>query len=528
MPSAAATSSVCDSIAQQDCGAVGARTEPDGWWLVYTRWASTCRLGMRYGPDTCIAASCEKKPLSAVYAPLSMAIHALRAVIAAVVADTGGDVDHHALAPAVGSDELLAAGEDQPDRSLGRLGQGGDVRLVVEAALATEATTEVRDDDAHAVGRQAERLAHAGACVERHLRRGPDRDLVALPLGDDGAGFDRRGVAAVGNVATGDHMVGLGKAGVDVALGDRRERRIVAVTHQHVGGAVRLPVGVDEWRIRSECRLEVGDDRERFVLDDDRVDRLLCDRRSRGCDSSDDLALESHDVAGEQRAVLNERAEAHVGYVVGGQHGHDTWDGPRRRHVELGDASMGDVGVAELGGEHARQREVGGVPAAAGHLVGTVGADEAWLGCCRHGRQYATSAARRVSPGPVVRRIDLCRLARRPRDGRRSTRFASPTPGFGLTTRGPDQRDGLAVDDDDRTGVARLDVEGQLVPRPQVFALAVDVGGANVDESLYRGGQLDGRIVAVHDHGAVIAWRRGSEGNRFGQTRDRPSTRQRR
>ena len=34
MPIAAATSSVCCSSAQQACGAVGARTEPDGWWFV--------------------------------------------------------------------------------------------------------------------------------------------------------------------------------------------------------------------------------------------------------------------------------------------------------------------------------------------------------------------------------------------------------------------------------------------------------------------------------------------------------------
>ncbi len=34
MPIAAASSSVCCSSAQQACGAVGARTEPDGWWFV--------------------------------------------------------------------------------------------------------------------------------------------------------------------------------------------------------------------------------------------------------------------------------------------------------------------------------------------------------------------------------------------------------------------------------------------------------------------------------------------------------------
>ena len=66
MPIARATSSVWLSTAQQVCGAVGARTEPDGWWLVYTRWASASTLGIWYGPSECMAAICGKKPLSAV------------------------------------------------------------------------------------------------------------------------------------------------------------------------------------------------------------------------------------------------------------------------------------------------------------------------------------------------------------------------------------------------------------------------------------------------------------------------------
>ena len=95
-------------------------------------------------------------------------------------------------------------------------------------------------------------------------------------------------------------------------------------------------------------------DRQRLELDDDCVDGLLGDRRGGRRDRGDHLALESHDVAGEQRAVLHERPEANIGNVVGGQHGHHAGHGSRRRDVELGDAGVGDVGVAELGGEHAR------------------------------------------------------------------------------------------------------------------------------------------------------------------------------
>ncbi len=227
--------------------------------------------------------------------------------------------------------------------------------------------------------------------IERHLRRRPDRDLVALPLGDDRAWLDGCGMAAVGNVPAGDDVVGFRHARFDIALGDRRERCIVAIAHQHIGGPVRRPLGVHQRRIGCQSRLEIGDNRQWLELDDDRIDGLLGDRRGGRSDRGDDLALESHYFAGEQRAVLHERPEADVGHVVGGQHSHHAWDGAGSRDVELGDACMRNVGIAELGGEHAGQGEVGGVSPTAGHLVGPVGADETWLGCCRHARQYATS-----------------------------------------------------------------------------------------------------------------------------------------
>ena len=66
MPIAAASSSVCCSSAQQACGAVGARIEPEGWWFVYTRCASTWTLPVLYGPATCIAASSGENAESAV------------------------------------------------------------------------------------------------------------------------------------------------------------------------------------------------------------------------------------------------------------------------------------------------------------------------------------------------------------------------------------------------------------------------------------------------------------------------------
>ena len=64
--------------------------------------------------------------------------------------------------------------------------------------------------------------------------------------------------------------------------------------------------------------LDVVDDGQVLVLHLDEGGCALRDlRRERG-DARDDLALEAHDVAGEQRAVLHDAAEEHVGHVLVG------------------------------------------------------------------------------------------------------------------------------------------------------------------------------------------------------------------
>ena len=114
------------------------------------------------------------------------------------------------------------------------------------------------------------------------------------------------------------------------------------------------------------------------MLEHDGVDRPLGGSRIDGRDRGHHLALEAHDVASEQAAVLHERPVAHVGHVVGGEHGVHSGEGASRGDVDAGDAGVADVGVAELGDEHAGERQVGRVPTAARHLVGPVGPHEAW------------------------------------------------------------------------------------------------------------------------------------------------------
>ena len=101
-------------------------------------------------------------------------------------------------------------------------GEGRDLRLEAELALRAEAAAEVRHDDPDPVLGQAERLGDTGPDRERDLRRRPDRDVVALPLGEDRPRLDRDRVRAVGDVAAGDDDVRAGHGGLGVALDDRR------------------------------------------------------------------------------------------------------------------------------------------------------------------------------------------------------------------------------------------------------------------------------------------------------------------
>ena len=92
------------------------------------------------------------------------------------------------------------------------------MRLDMEVARAAEASTEVRDDDPDVALRDPQGLAHAGPGGKGNLRGAPDRHLPALPSGDHGMRLDRDCVHRVGAVGLGQLQVGLGEAGVDVAL----------------------------------------------------------------------------------------------------------------------------------------------------------------------------------------------------------------------------------------------------------------------------------------------------------------------
>ena len=228
----------------------------------------------------------------------------------------GLELDDHALTAMVGRDELLAAREHELRRALRLAGHRGNVRLEVELALATEAATEVGDDDAHLVLSHAERVRHAGAGVERHLRGRPDRDLIAVPLGHDSARLDRRGMLHVGDVALAHDVISGREAGIDVAMDDRRVARLITVADDVEGVAVVLPVGVHQRRASGQRGLDVVDDRERLDVDLDQVARALRDLGRRRGHSGDDLALEADVLLREQPAILDVATVLEVGGVL--------------------------------------------------------------------------------------------------------------------------------------------------------------------------------------------------------------------
>ncbi len=139
---------------------------------------------------------------------------------------------------------------------------------------------------------------------------------------------------------------------------------------------VRLPRRVDEGGVVRECRFEVGDDRQRLVVDFDQGCSGLRDLGGRGGDSGNDVAFEADGVSREQPAVLNHAAVQNVGHILVGHDREDTRKCPGLARVDPGDPRMRVVGVAELGHQLAGEHDVGRVATGACHLLLAVRTDE--------------------------------------------------------------------------------------------------------------------------------------------------------
>ena len=268
---------------------------------------------------------------------------------------------------------LLAA----PDHARRTPGEGDDdpeVGLDGHVLLAAEAAADVRGDQPHLVVGELEDPGDVAEVLD-HLGRGADRDHpVGVAPGDARLGLEVGVVDELGLVLALDHRVGARQRRLDLAL-------------------LELPVGeqvaalVELGGVGVERVLGVVDHRQRLVVDLDQVDggerRVL----GLGGDERDRLAVVADDLVGEHvRACLQrpdlERLPGDVdpdgvaGNVGRRVDGDDAVEALGGRGVDAGEPGVRVVGALEPRVQHPRQREVGGVDRAPGHLLDRVVAGE--------------------------------------------------------------------------------------------------------------------------------------------------------
>ncbi len=210
-------------------------------------------------------------------------------------------LDH--VAPVVSRERVLRALLDPLDREAGPLRDDDPERLLrVDLELRAEPAADVRRDHAQL------RLGHAGRKRKRHardvrdLRRGEERHLTGgrERLGEHAARLHRVRDQPLLAVPLLDGDVRLGEELVDVLAALERPR--VAV--------VRAELLVDERRAVGHRGLDVGDRRERLVVDLDQLRGVLRERAAPGDD-------DGHAVARVARDGRREREVRRVVDVVG-------------------------------------------------------------------------------------------------------------------------------------------------------------------------------------------------------------------
>ena len=238
---------------------------------------------------------------------------------------------------------------------------GGDLELSAEAAadVGGDHPNLALGDPEHGGGEDPHEV--------RHLRGGPDRDLLTGRVDRDRArlheGRDQSLLA----------VLPLDDDAVDPSCGDD----IVDVVAGAGIGGVELPVGAlvrAQVRVREhlvgERRLEVEHRRELLVVDVDEFGRVARLGSGAGDHDSDDLAGERDPVDGHRRMVGSllirrdrpgtGQAALLVGQVCAGQHRDDV-----RRSLSRAGLDVGDLGVRERAAhqrdvQHAREGEVVG------------------------------------------------------------------------------------------------------------------------------------------------------------------------
>ncbi len=259
-----------------------------------------------------------------------------RAVVAdreLVLADLIASVDRRGRVVAARLDPLHRT--PQPHR------QVRDERFLgVHVQLRAEAAAHLGRDDPQFVLGDANHRRQQRPQQMWNLRRRPDREraLARLERRDDAARLDRHRREALMDQPMPDHAVGAAKRLVDAAAAGDRVRV----------GDVRAEIRMRERRSRLHRRLGVRDDRQRIVVDVDRLDRVARDVRIGGDRDGNGMADVVHAIAGEhgvlRRLQIRYRRRARdqaAGVVDVGarEDGDDARERARRRDVDLADAA---------------------------------------------------------------------------------------------------------------------------------------------------------------------------------------------
>ena len=253
-------------------------------------------------------------------------------------------------------------------------------RLHLRVRLRAEAAAEVGDDDADVGDRHLEQRGDLGAHEERVLAGRPERDLVALDLGDDRVRLHRVLVDGGERVLAFDHVLGVGEDRLDLAAVDAVAVADVAFGRLQLAEAVeetrpQRPV-VELRRVLRQRLLDGADDGELLVLD---VDALQGRQRGRlvlGGDRGDGLAGEADAVDRDDRPVSDGVAPVGVDIaeVGGGEDADDACHALGLGRVDGDDPRVSDRRAQHLPVRHARHDDVarelrlpaqflGGVPA---------------------------------------------------------------------------------------------------------------------------------------------------------------------
>ena len=196
------------------------------------------------------------------------------------------------------------------------------------------------------------------------LARGPERDLVALVLGDHGVRLHRVLVDRRELVLALDDDVRAGEDRLELPAVDAVAVADVPVARRELAEAVKETLlGVhlgDQRRAGRNSLVHIGDHRQLLVLDLDRLDPGRSRGRGLGGDGRDLLPVEAHLVDRDDRPVLDRVPVVgiDVGEVGACEYTDDPRDLLRGRGVDRDDAGVRERAAEGLPVQHARNDDV--------------------------------------------------------------------------------------------------------------------------------------------------------------------------